>query len=293
MAVKFFGQFLIDNKVITKQDLLRAIEVQEKTNLRFGALVIEMGLMTREQITLTHRTQRHEDLQFGDMAVKMGFLSADQVQQILNRQHREHLYIGEALVKLEIINEENLERYLSEFKQVQKVYVPEKIVIPAAVPHQPIWEIVADMTYKMLTRVAGVTFRTTPCTMITSLPGHPVIVEMEFSGSVSARYILTISENTRKLLANAILKESKVETGTAKKIDESVKEFVDIVGGNVASKAAQLGYSIDISPAQIRQQNEMDLKIPENQTGLLFPVFFSNGEGLELTILVQREPECH
>ena len=293
MAVKFFGQFLIDNKVITKLDLLRAIELQEKANRRFGDLVIEMGLMTKEQISLTHRTQRHEDLQFGDMAVKMGFISTDQVQQVLNRQHREHLYIGEALVKLEIITEENLGLYLSEFKQTQNVYVAEKIVIPPAVPHQPIWEIVADMTYKMLTRVAGVTFRTTSCSTTRTLPERPVIVEMKFSGSVNARYLLTISDNTRKLIAKAILKEGKVETGTAGEIDESVKEFVDIVGGNVASKAAQLGYSIDITPAQIRTQSKMDLKIPEKQTGLLFPIFFSNGEGLELTILVQRESECH
>lgn len=293
MAVKFFGQFLIDKKVITKIDLLRAIELQEKTNRRFGDLVVEMGLMTKEQISLTHRTQRHEDLQFGDMAVKMGFLSPDQVQQVLNRQHHEHLYIGEALVKLELITEKNLKLYLSEFKQTQNVYVAEKIVIPPAIPHQPIWEIVVDMTHKMLTRVAGVTFRTTPCTISRNIPQCPLIVEMEFSGSVKARYLLTISENTIKLLANAILKAGKAKTGTAKEIDESVKEFVDIVGGNVASKAAQLGYSIDVSPAQIRQQNEIDLKIPDDQTGLLFPIFFSNGEELELTISVQRESECH
>jgi len=293
MAVKFFGQFLIDKKIITKLDLLRAIELQEKTNLRFGDLVVKMGLMTKEQITLTHRTQRHEDLQFGDMAVKMCFLSKDQVQQVLKKQHREHLFIGEALVKLEMITEENLRFYLREFKQTQKVYVPEKIIIPTDTPHQPIWEIVADMTYKMLTRVAGVTFRTTPCTMTTTLPKRPIIVEMEFSGSVNARYLLTISENARKLLANAILREGKVETETAEEIDKSVKEFVDIVGGNVASKAAQLGYSIDVTRAQIHQQDEVDLKIPGDQTGLLFPIYFSNGEVFELTISVQRESECH
>ena len=293
MAVKFFGQFLIDEKVITKLDLLRAIELQEKTNLRFGDLVVEMGLMTREQITLTHRAQRHEDLQFGDMAVKMGFLSTNQVQQVLKKQHREHLYIGEALVELEAITKAKLDFHLNEFKQTQKVHVSEKIVIPAGLPHQPIWEIVADMTYKMLTRVAGVTFRTAPCSITTTLPERPVVVEMEFSGSISARYFLTVPESTRKLIANAILKEGKAETGTAAEVDESVKEFVNIVSGNVVSKAAQLGYSIDITPAQIRQQNDMVLGIPEDLTGLLFPIYFSNGEVFELVISVQRESECH
>ena len=293
MAVKFFGQFLVDKKTISKLDLLRAIELQEKTNLRFGDLVVEMGLMTNEQIVLTHRSQRHEDLQFGDMAVKMGFLTPEQIQQVLDKQRKKHLYIGGALVKLEIITNENLEIYLRDFKQSQKVYVAEKIIIPAGVPHQPIGEIVADMTYKMLTRVAGVTFRTTPCTITKTLPVCQIIVEMELSGSISARYLLIISENTRNLIANTILKENKVKTGTTDEIDEAVKKFVNIVGGNIASKTAHLDYSIEITPAQIHRQKAAGRKILENQIALLFPIYFSNGESLELVLLIQKEHECH
>ncbi|MDX2495422.1 MAG: chemotaxis protein CheX [Desulfuromusa sp.] len=289
MAIKFFGQFLIDKKIITRLDLLRAIELQEKTNLRFGDLVIEMGLMTTEQISLALRAQRYEDLQFGDMAAKMGFLSPDQVKQVLNRQKSEHLYIGEALVKLETITQEKLSFYLSEFKQTQKDSVTEKIIIPAGFPHQPLWEIVTDMTYKMLTRVAGVTFQTGPCTIIRRLPTRPVVVEIGFFGSISARYLLTISDNTRKLIANAIFKEGKAETATADEVDDSVKEFVNIVCGNAVSKATQLGYSIDITSAQMRLLKNADLEIPEDQTGLLFPIYFSDGEICELTICCPKD----
>jgi len=288
MAIKFFGQFLIDKKIITRLDLLRGIELQEKSNLRFGDLVIEMGMMTTEQITLTHRAQRHEDLQFGDMAVKMGFLTPERVKQVLDRQQNEHLYIGEALVKLGTISMEELDFHLVEFKQAQKVSVAEKIVIPAGISHQPIWEIVADMTYKMLTRVAGVTFQTGPCAITGTLPERPVIIELEFSGSLSAHYLLTVSEYTRALIANAILKEDKVATGSDEETDEAVKEFVNIVCSNIVSKAAQFGYSIDTSPAQIRRQNTIGLAIPGDQTGLLFPIYFSNGEIFELTIVVPK-----
>ena len=293
MAVKFFGQFLIDKKVITKMDLLRAIELQEKTNLRFGDLVVEMGLMTREQIDQTHRSQRHEDLQFGDMAVKMGFLSPEQIQRVLDQQRKKHLYIGGALVKLAIITKENLDLYLSEFKQTQKTDIMEKIIIPAGIPHQPVWEIVADMTYKMLTRVAGATFRTAPCRITKAIPDRPIVVEMFFSGSVSARYLLTISESTRQLLTNVTSKKSKAEAETAEEMDAAVKEFVNIVGGNVAGKTAQLGLSIAATPAQIYQQKDINPEISEDQTGLLFPIYFSNGEEFELTILIQKKSKCH
>ncbi|MEA3363032.1 MAG: chemotaxis protein CheX [Thermodesulfobacteriota bacterium] len=289
MAIKFFGQFLIDKKIITRLDLLRAIELQEKTNLRFGDLVIAIGLMTTEQISSTLRAQRHEDLQFGDMAVKLGFLSPAQVKQVLNRQKSEHLYIGEALVKLETITQKKLSFYLGEFKKTQKAPVTEKIIIPEGVPHQPVWEIVVDMTHKMLTRIAGVTFQTGSCTTIKKLPTRQVAVEIGFSGSISARYLLTISDNTRKLIAHAILKEEKAETGTANEVDNSVKEFVNIICSNVVSKATQLGYSIDTTSAQMRRLNNADLEIPEEQIGLLFPIYFSNGEIFELTICCPKD----
>ncbi len=288
MAVKFFGQFLVEKKVISRMDLLRAIELQEKTNLRFGDMVIEMGLMTNQQADRIHRAQRREDIQFGDMAVKMGLLSSDQVQHVLNKQRSEHLYIGEALVRLNSLTKQQLDCYLNEFDLEQKAYISEKIVIPAGVPHQPIWEIVADLTYKMLTRVAGLAFRAGPCTVTETLPARPLVVEMGFSGSVSARYLLTVSENARKLVANAILKDEATDNRSAEKMDDSVKEFVNIVCGNVASKATTLGYSIDISPAQVRIQTEADLAIPANQTGLMFPIYLTDGEMFELTIFVPK-----
>ena len=87
-----------------------------------------------------------------------------------------------------------------------------------------------------------------------------------------------------------------MQVGHPQGFKEAIKnynEFVNIVGGNVARKAAQLGYNIDTTPAQIYRQNEIGREIPEDQTGLLFPIYFSNGDGFELTISVQKEHECH
>ena len=288
MAVKFFGQYLIDNQVITRQDLLKAIDLQEKTNLRFGDLVIAMGLMTAEQAQAVHRAQRHDDLQFGDMAVKMGFLDPQQIGEVLNRQRREHLYIGEALVRLGCLTAEQLEQNLASFNREQKNYISEKTIIPAGVPHKPIWEIVADLTYKMLTRVTGLPFRPGPCTTIEQLPAKPVVVEMGFSGSVSARYLLTVSEQTHSLVANAILKENSGQE-PSRTLDESVIDFVNIVCGNVATKATQLGYSLDISSASIHRDGATGLEIADDQVGLMFPIYLSDGEVFEITIFVKKD----
>lgn len=286
MAVKFFGQFLVEKGAVTREALLRGIDLQERTNLKFGETVIEMGLMSTADIAQVHQAQRKHDLHLGDMAVKMGFLTDDQVQQVLTRQRNNHLYIGEALVKVGAISAADLEICLEQFKQDQVEYIAEKIEIPAGVPHQPIWEMVADLTYKMLTRVAGLSFRTGPCTVVEQLPKRPIIAEMGFSGSVSARYLLSVSENTRKLVAKAILDEESVDNEPVEVLDDSVKEFINIVCGNVAAKAGQLGHSIDITPPEMRQDSAEGIPVPAGHTGLMFPIYLSDGEIFELTIFI-------
>jgi CheY-specific phosphatase CheX len=260
MAVKFFGQFLVEKGAVSRSALLQAIDLQERTNLKFGEMVTEMGLMSTAEV--------------------------DQVQQVLTRQRNSHLYIGEALVKIGALSENQLETCLQDFKQDQQDYIVEKIEIPAGVPHQPIWEMVADLTYKMLTRVAGISFRTGPCTIIDKLPSRPIIAEMGFSGSVSARYLVSVSESTRKLVAKAILAEESVDNEPIEVLDDSVKEFINIVCGNVAAKAAQLGHSIDITPPEMRLDSLAGIAVPANHTGLLFPIYLSDGEIFELTIFV-------
>lgn len=288
MAVKFFGQFLVEKGAVTRTALLQAIDLQEKTNLKFGEMVIEMGLMSTADVARVHQAQRSDDLHFGDMAVKMHILTEDQVQQVLTRQRNSHLYIGEALVKVGALSAQELENYLKEFKQDQLAYISEKIEIPAGVPHQPIWEMVADLTYKMLTRVAGISFRAGPCTIIDKIPRRPIIAEMGFSGSISARYLLSVSENTRKLVAKAILDEDSVENEPTEVLDDSVKEFINIVCGNIAAKAAQLGHSIDITPPEMRTDSSGGIDVPQNHTGLMFPIYLSDGEVFELTIFVPQ-----
>ncbi len=289
MAVKFFGQFVVEKGAVSRVELLKAIDLQEKTNLKFGEMVVEMGLMSTVDIAKTHQAQRNEDLQFGDMAVKLGFLTAEQVQQVLTRQRNNHLYIGEALIKIGALSEAELEGYLKAFKDDQLAYVAEKIEIPAGVPHQPIWEMVADLTYKMLTRVANLSIRTGPCTIIDKLPSRPIIAEMGFCGEVSARYLLSVSENTRELVAKAILDETSVENEPVEVLDDSVMEFINIVCGNVVAKAAQRGHTIDITPPEMRSDAQEGITVPDDHTALMFPIYLSDGEVFELTIFVAQD----
>ena len=289
MAVKFFGQFLIEKGAVTRKELLKAIDLQEKTNLKFGEMVVEMGLISRADITRVHNAQRTEDLRFGDMAVKLGLITEEQLLQVLTRQRNNHLYIGESLVQIGALTKEDLDKELKAFKKDQEDYISEKIEIPAGVPHAPLWEMAVDLTYKMLTRVAGISFRPGPCSIVKKLPKRTVIAEMGFSGSVNARYLLSISESTRNQVAKAILEEESIENETVEVLDDSVKEFINIICGNFAAKAAQVGQSIDITPPEIQSAGDDGLDVPKDHIGLMFPIYQTDGEVLEVAIFIPKD----
>ena len=290
MSVKFFGQFLLDKKIVTKLDLLRAIEFQEKSNLRFGDLVINMGLMTSEQKDLILEAQRHADLPFGEMAVKLGVLTPEQCKKVLTKQRQQHLFIGEALLKFNLISREKLEQCLVEFHG-KKITV-EKITIPNGVNHALVWETIFDITCKMLTRIASATIHPGFCIITKSVPLQQTVITAEVSGSISAQLLLTTSATTINMLTNAIMKRAKETQSTKEEIETSISKFINITCGNIISKTARMGHQINISKIRIKRPPQNKQLLNGQQTGLQLPIYFSNGENLEFTILIPQGGLC-
>lgn len=287
MAVKFFGQFLVEKRVVSREVLLQAIELQESTNLSFGATSLAMGLLTEADIEKVHNAQRSEDLRFGDMAVKLGLLTAEQMLEVLARQKNTHLYIGEALVKIGGLQANDLPKYLDEFKADQAQYVTDTVMIPAGVAETKIWEMVVDLSHKMLTRVALLVFRSEPCFLDDQVPAMDVYAAMDFSGDISGRYLMGVTAATQEKISKAILKESNVDNEPKEVLDDTVMEFVNVVMGNIAAKAAQSGKTIEISPPEIFEAHE-SVSVPAGHRALRFPVCLSDGDRLELAVFIKE-----
>jgi len=188
MAGKFFGQFILEKGIISQESLLKAITLQESSNLKFGEMAKSMGLLSDKDIDRVHDAQKKEDIQFGDMSVNLGILTTSQLNEILTKQKNSHLYIGEALIKVGAIQPAELVKYLEEFKADQAPYKIDKVMIPLELLERPLLEVIVDLTSKMLQRVANITFRQGQCMMISRLEANDTIVSIALSGSLRARY---------------------------------------------------------------------------------------------------------
>ena len=284
MAVKFFGQFLVEKGAISAEALLAAVELQEVTNLKFGEQALRMGLLSEAEVERVHDAQRGEDCRFGDMAVKLGLLGESQMQEVLTRQKNSHLYLGEALVQVGALSEEGLAPLLEAFKKDQAPYLTDGVTVPEGVALGEVWAMTADLTLKMLVRVVELSLRPAPARLVRELPLGEVVASMSFSGSVRGRYLLGVTPAVREAIARALLKEENVSEEPPEVLDDTVMEFVNIVCGNVAAKAAQLGKTLEIAPPELIRP-AAPIPVPAGQQGLLFPVLLAGGEQIALGLI--------
>lgn len=288
MAVKFFGQFLVEKGVVSRNDLLQAIELQERKNLKLGEIALELGYVGRADIDRAHHAQLSRDMKLGDLLVEMGCLTLPQLNEVVTRQKNNHLYIGEALVAVNAITADQLREQLEVFRLDQAPYATDRIELPAGIPDSAIWEMTADLTCKMIRRMLDLPFRAEACRTATSLGNNFMMAAIDMSGDVEARYLLSVSEEVQKAIARAVLREESVDNEPVEVLEDAVMEFVNVVCGNVASKASQMGTIIDINPPVTVHPPATGLTVPDGRTGLCLPIHLVEGERMELALFIRN-----
>jgi len=289
MAVKFFGQFLVEHDAVTGESLLHAIELQERTNLKLGEMAVALGYITQQDIEAAHAAQLSKDMKLGDLLVELGFLSANQLEEVISRQKATHLYIGEALVKVGALTPEKLEQYLESFKADQAPYIVNHVELPDWLNSTvATWEMAVDLTYKMITRVIGIQFRPGRFVEINTLSCNHMIAAMDLSGDLNARYLLSVSDGIQKAIAKAILREEDVEGESDEILEDTVMEFVNIICGNVVAKASQMGVTLDINPPVTLHPSFSGLAVPNGYRGVTFPIHVGDDEIMEMALFIRQ-----
>jgi len=87
---------------------------------------------------------------------------------------------------------------------------------------------------------------------------------------------LSVSASARELIAKAILKSHDVSHEHEDILNDAVMELANIICGNIAAKAAQMGKSVEIAPPMILDGKKGITVAPRGQ-GLLLPLYIANG----------------
>ena len=75
MFSQYFGHFLLNRELITREQLTDALTFQQSVHVKFGVIAIDEGYMTPLQVEEVHEKQKQADKRFGEIAIELGYLT--------------------------------------------------------------------------------------------------------------------------------------------------------------------------------------------------------------------------
>ena len=123
MIIKF-GEFLINRKKITEEQLKRALSSQVEEHYKLGQIGKFIGKMEDKQIDIVLKAmmeENHAGKKFGEVAKELNFISSNDLHEILELQEEINIRIGKILAMSGFITQEEIDGCLKEFKELTDV----------------------------------------------------------------------------------------------------------------------------------------------------------------------------
>jgi hypothetical protein len=117
MFTQFFGQFLLNNDLVSAEELNIVFQNIKSTRLRLGMIAIDEGFLTPTQVVVINNLQKKHDKRFGEIAVEFDYLTEVNLEKILNMQQSEHLKMAQTIVDLGYMTLEEFAEALNTYKR--------------------------------------------------------------------------------------------------------------------------------------------------------------------------------
>ncbi|WNS76721.1 hypothetical protein RRV45_06960 [Bacillus sp. DTU_2020_1000418_1_SI_GHA_SEK_038] len=118
MFSQYFGHYLLNNGLLTTEQLKHALEQQKSIHVKLGVIAVDKGFLTSAQVEEIHDSQKKQDKRFGEIAVDLGFLTNEQVEQMLAAQKNNHLLLAQAIVDNNFMTIDEFSNSLNEYKKL-------------------------------------------------------------------------------------------------------------------------------------------------------------------------------
>jgi CheY-specific phosphatase CheX len=246
MIIKFFGQYLIRQKIVTIPQLVAALEYQETRNRMIGTYGVDAGQISEADVETVLNLQHNKDVLFGQGALELGLLSESQLKGLILAQQEDHVQLGNALTALGYVDKETMKRALDDFTEKHGSDVELESEIPPEIRDRRIISRFFDMTRKMLLRKWGV--RNKPIEIRTAAESvllSDYNVEVAIDGQWTGRYLLAAPI---EVMSRAALRTLGTEQVTDDDRDELMIEFANAICGNMLDLFSEEAKKISIEP---------------------------------------------
>lgn len=126
MFAQFFGEYLLRNEVVTREQFLSAMSRIKTSRLKLGTIAMSRGLMDPAQVDECCFLQTREDKRFGEIAIERGYLTWAQVEDLLSAQEPTYILLGQILVEDGLINHIELEELINNYREESSINTVEE-----------------------------------------------------------------------------------------------------------------------------------------------------------------------
>lgn len=120
MSIKF-GQFLINQKKITEEQLNIALSSQSEEHIDLDQIVISLGKMEDKQLDKVVKAlveEKYAGQNIGEVARALNFISSDDLLEIRQLEEELNNRIGKISVMSGYITQEEIDKCLKEFREL-------------------------------------------------------------------------------------------------------------------------------------------------------------------------------
>lgn len=250
MSSKFFGQFLLEKGIITRDVLLDAVEYQKSINLPLCALAVEKGYLTEEQLKALDAAETDADSTFVEVALANGMLNYAELGELSKAKSDRWVFFGEALVQRGHITLVELNRLFEEYRKEQR---PAGIALENVLQGVPEEKVISSLVRATLDMFAQYTRQIIQIASVKAgceeLQDFAYVFSQKVTGDKPFTYALVLPEELTLSIAGYILQEA------VSKIDElaldAVSEFVNVVIGNACTTLDMQDYKASAEPPRI------------------------------------------
>lgn len=117
MFHQYFGRYLLNNELLSPEQLSDVLTLERSVRPKLGVLAIDAGLMTAAQVAQVHQLQHTMDKKFGEIAVERGCLTVGQLEELLATQQSKRLSLSQAIIDKGYLSLAQLESALDNYKK--------------------------------------------------------------------------------------------------------------------------------------------------------------------------------
>lgn len=267
MFSQYFGHYLLNKGLLTREQLTDALDYQQSVHVKLGVIAVDEGYLSPEQVEKIHDMQKQVDKRFGEIGVDLGLLTDEQVESMLSVQKQNHLLLAQAVVDKEYMTIEQFSNALTDYKREYSLS-DDKF---EAIKRGDIDELVANLLGSMNSEKIGKYDKYLSLfakNMIRFIDDHVYVdiaepkeedsfnwlVHQDIKGEAPLYTAISASEDVFLYLASVYAEEELTE------VDElaqaSVSEFLNLHNGIYLVNMSNEGIELGMSPQEVVQNTK-------------------------------------